>query len=376
MFKAVFILLFWLVSHSYGLASIGDVVEQKGNSKIERQAGDELIVEKGSDVESMDTVITANGRTGIQFVDDTKVEVTEHSRLLIDEFVYDPNTKTGALSLKTALGTVRYASGQIAKNSRQNISIRTPTAKIGVRGTDFSMTVDEFGATTVVLLPSCSLVGAKLACYVGEISVESDMGMVLLNQAFQATTISAVDSPPRRPLLLNPDETFISNLLIIRKPKYLDEEEEMTRAKKVADILDLDFLEIDILDTDLLALVEGELWYTILDYDPLAVEFLFDALDRSNEQLAKLLKSEFDDIFKETIYGYDPVLNIGIVDNEPYFTVIREDGTGQYIELNLDNQYGYNLNINQNDSVIENFELSLDSGGGYNNDINIVQNNF
>jgi len=69
-------------------------------------------------------------------------------------------------------------------------------------------------------------------------------------------------------------------------------------------------------------------------------------------------------------------LNIGIVDNEPYFTVNREDGTGQYIELNLDNQYGYNLNINQNDSVIENFELSLDSGGGYNNDINIVQNNF
>ena len=44
-----------------------------------------------------------------------RVDVTEHSKLVIDEFVYDPNTKTGALSIKAALGTVRYASGQIAK---------------------------------------------------------------------------------------------------------------------------------------------------------------------------------------------------------------------------------------------------------------------
>ena len=40
--------------------------------------------------------------------------------------LYDPNQKTGKLSLKASLGTIKYASGQIAKNSAQNISIKTP----------------------------------------------------------------------------------------------------------------------------------------------------------------------------------------------------------------------------------------------------------
>lgn len=374
MFRTVFVTLSLLVlSTTQSLASIGDVIEQKGNSMIERRGGEELMVDKGTGVESYDTVKTAKGRTAIQFVDDTRVDVTEHSKLLIDEFVYDPNTKTGALSIKAALGTVRYASGQIAKNSRQNIKIRTPTATIAVRGTDFSMSVDEFGQSTVILLPSCTQVGSQALCTVGEISVESDVGQVVLNQAFQATTISAVDSAPQRPLLLDPDETFINNLIIVRKPVYLDEEEERGRIKELADILDLDFLEIDILERDLLAVDEEETWYTMLDYDPLALEFLFDALEQSNRQLAALLKSEFEDIFNETIFGYDPVLNIAITDENPDFVVIRDDGQGNYIQLRLSQGHAYNLNIDQNGNRIENYTLSLDSGAATNNDITIIQ---
>jgi len=366
-------LIFWLVS-SQALASIGDVIEQRGNSMIERQGGEEFVVEQGLGVESYDTVNTAKGRTAIQFVDDTRVDVTEHSKLLIDEFVYDPNTKTGALSIKAALGTVRYASGQIAKNSRQNIKIRTPTATIAVRGTDFSMSVDEFGQSTVILLPSCTQAGDSLLCTVGEISVESDVGQVVLNQAFQATTVSAVDSAPQRPLLLDPDETFISNLIIVRKPVYLDEEEERGRVEALADILGVDFLEFDGLDKDLLEL-DKETWYTELDYDPLTLEFLFDALERSNAQLAALLKSEFEDVIKETIYGYDPVLNISVIDNDPQFTIIRDDGQGNYIRLDLDNTLAYELNIDQNGNAIEYFELRLNSATPIGNNINIRQSN-
>jgi len=373
--KTVIIFLSLLVlSSTQGLASIGDVIEQKGNSMIERQGGEELAVDQGTGVESYDTVKTANGRTAIQFVDDTRVDVTEHSKLLIDEFVYDPNTKTGALSIKAALGTVRYASGQIAKNSRQNIKIKTPTATIAVRGTDFSMSVDEFGQSTVILLPSCTQVGSKALCTVGEISVESDVGQVVLNQAFQATTISAIDSAPQRPLLLDPDETFINNLIIVRKPVYKDEEEERSRIKDLVDILDLDFLEFDGLDVDLLAVDERETWLTELDYDPLALEFLFDALDRSNAELAALLKSEFEDIGKEEIFGYKADKNISILNQDPEFVVIRDDGTGNYIRLQLSQTYSYALNIDQNGNRIENYTLSLDLGAAASNDITIRQN--
>jgi len=373
--KTVIIFLSLLVlSTTQGLASIGDVIEQKGNSMIERRGGEELMVDTGTGVESYDTVKTAKGRTAIQFVDDTRVDVTEHSKLLIDEFVYDPNTKTGALSIKAALGTVRYASGQIAKNSRQNIKIKTPTATIAVRGTDFSMSVDEFGQSTVILLPSCTQVGSKALCTVGEISVESDVGQVVLNQAFQATTISAIDSAPQRPLLLDPDETFINNLIIVRKPVYKDEEEERSRIKDLVDILDLDFLEFDGLDVDLLAVDERETWLTELDYDPLALEFLFDALDRSNAELAALLKSEFEDIGKEEIFGYKADKNISILNQDPEFVVIRDDGTGNYIRLQLSQTYSYALNIDQNGNRIENYTLSLDLGAAASNDITIIQN--
>ena len=194
-----------LVSVS-SFASIGEVKLHKGNAVIDRKDGDQGIkVEKDLGVFSYDTVKTGNGKVGIVFVDDTKVDITEHSKLLIDEFVYDPNTKTGSLSLKATLGTVRYASGQIAKNSKQNIKISTPTASISVRGTDFAMTIDEIGSSTIILLPSCDSDGM---CFVGEISVETDAGFVIMNQAFQATTVDVPDSKPLKPVIVGLDENI------------------------------------------------------------------------------------------------------------------------------------------------------------------------
>ena len=185
-----FILLTLTTLVTSSLASIGEVSTSTGSAVIDRQDGDkDVTVEKELDVFSYDTVKTGNGKVGISFIDETRVDITEHSKLVIDEFVYDPNTKTGSLSLKATLGTVRYASGQIAKNSKQNVKISTPTATIAVRGTDFAMTVNEIGGSTIVLLPSCDSNGN---CYVGEIEVQTDAGFVIMNQAFQATIVDTM----------------------------------------------------------------------------------------------------------------------------------------------------------------------------------------
>ena len=146
-----FFIMMLLFSTNVFSATIGDVILQEGSGIVERKDGGEFSSKIDLDIFSYDTVKTGKGKTAIEFVDDTRVDVTEHSKLLIDEFVYDPNTKTGALSLKASLGTVRYASGQIAKNSKQNVIIKTPTATIGVRGTDFSMTIDAVSYTHLTL---------------------------------------------------------------------------------------------------------------------------------------------------------------------------------------------------------------------------------
>ena len=253
--KLIAIMLCGLVLHEQAWASIGEVILHEGNGAVERTNGDEETTAKALDIFSYDTVKTGNGKTGIEFVDETRVDVTQHSKLIIDEFVYDPNTKTGALSLKASLGTVRYASGQIAKNSKQNVKISTPTATIAVRGTDFAMTIDEIGSSTIILLPSCNTQGK---CYVGEISVESDAGQVIMNQAFQATVVDTVSSRPMRPVKLSLDESMISNILIISKPREIVEQMTNSDYNAVANALDIDFLDFDELEQDAL---EEEVMY-------------------------------------------------------------------------------------------------------------------
>ena len=363
----IFLLLF--LAPTLATASIGDVILQEGNSTIERDSGESYESVIDLDVFSYDTVKTGNGKTAIEFIDQTRVDVTQHSKLVIDEFVYDPDSQTGALTLKASLGTIRYASGQIAKNSKQNIKITTPTATIAVRGTDFTMTVDEVGSSTIILLPSCDTQGN---CYVGEISVESDAGHVILNQAFQATVVDTVASNPMRPVILDLDADQISNLLIISKPPAIQDQQAYEKnLNQVATALDLDFLKFDELEVDYLE-EEKDTWATGLDIDFLEQNFLVDILAQLNKQLAMQMRSEFDKKKSATgvTFGKDPETGIILLDENPQYVFIREGGSGNYLELRLDQEYGYILNVQQNDFEV--FDYTI---GGQQNEIRIKQVN-
>ena len=349
-------------------ASIGNVDKLEGKGVIDRNKTD-ITLEQELPIEQYDTVKTGNGKVGILFIDDTRVDVTQHSKLIIDEFVYDPNTKKGKLNLSAKLGTIKYASGQIAKTSRQDIVITTPTATIGVRGTDFSMTIDELGGSTIILLPSCDVNGN---CLVGEISVESAAGQVILNQAFQATQVFVAENPPTPPVTLNLEIDMINNMLIIAKPKNLEDEDYVKKIKAVADALDIDFLEIDDLNQDYLE-EEEDLYVTGLDIDFLQQNFLADILKQINEELALQMRNEFDKqeerkSIEGITLGKDPETGVIILDESPQWVWIREDASGAYIELRLDQEYGYILNIIQGEFEMYDFELL-----GQDNEINILQ---
>ena len=353
---------------SSAFASIGEVIEQVGATTIERQAGEKLPSEEGTGVESYDTIRTQKGKTAIQFLDETRVDVTQNSKLVIYEFVYDPNTSTGSLSLKASFGTVRYASGQIAKNSRQNVKIKTPTAVIGVRGTDFSMTVDETGSSTIILLPSCSGNGKTAVCVVGEIEVSSDAGSVILNKAFQATVVDVPERDPLKPIILDINESLIDNLLIIRKPKEVEYQMEKDRAKDLADFLGFDFLEYDGLDVNQLDEQSKDVWQTELDANYLDQNFLVNVLDQLNQMLSTLLSGQLSKTKAKTMYGKDPVTGIELYNQNPNWVFRRDSGTGMNVELVLDQQNGYNINLQQSDFEFRDYKL-----GDGSNDIDIIQ---
>lgn len=245
--RIIVLLLLGIISQTSN-AGIGTVTELLNSPPSIQRQNKTVAVSKGTGVEMNDAVRTAAGKVGITFEDETRVQVNENSRLVIDDFVYDPKSKAGKLGVKVALGTVRYASGQIAKNSPQNVAVNTPTATISVRGTDFTATVDEVGSSTVILLPSCpndkptrTKKDVTDNCVVGTIIVETDVGQVILNQAFQATKVTSRNQPPRPPVTLNLSEDAISNIIILSPPPELRERRRDISERVSA--LDIDFLK-------------------------------------------------------------------------------------------------------------------------------------
>jgi hypothetical protein len=310
---------------SYG--AIGTVTEQVNTPASIQRKSQTLTGAKGTGVEMDDAIKTQSGKVGITFQDDTKVQVNENSKLIIDDFVYDPKNKSGKLGAKIALGTVRYASGQIAKNSPQNVALNTPTATVSVRGTDFTASVDELGQSTFVLLPSCpvdrptrSLKDIEANCKVGSISVETDAGIVVLNQPFQATKANSRSAPPSKPVTLNLSENAIETLLM-STPDELKKDNNKDQRREMRGPLDMDFLKeqglTNALDDSAKQFYQDKLSQNFLDNSFLAN--LFDIIGNSlNEKLLAEVDSMLPDYKKSS--------GITVTKDDPTVSLCRDNG--------------------------------------------------
>lgn len=214
----MFFFLLALLIPSVAFANVGSIIQQQGNSVQIKRGSDTLPGGVNTAINMNDAVVTGLSTLQLRFQDNTTASVTENSRFVIDDFVYDPNRGAGRLNVRVAVGTVRYVSGQIARSNQQNVQVNTPTAVIGVRGTDFFMTVDESGQSLVVLVPSCNQQGN---CYTGKISVTNDGGTVEMDQPFHATYVPSATVAPTAPVQLNISIADINNNLVIVKPPQI-----------------------------------------------------------------------------------------------------------------------------------------------------------
>ena len=248
---------------------IGDISELNGSAQIIRDKPYNANLKFA--IQSNDEAITSNGRMAIKFLDDSTVKLTEHSQLLIDEYIYDPDPSKSKMALTFGLGTARFITGNLNRIDKQNIKLKTPTANIAIRGTDFTATVDELGRSLIILLPDA------LGLSSGEIEVVTAMGTVLLNKPFQATTVNVFESKPSEPVILDLTLDIIDNMLIVTPPK-----KEISLTEEVAqdsqqNILDFNDLDIDYLDEDFFG--QDELEFTELDINYLDTNYLEDLLN-------------------------------------------------------------------------------------------------
>jgi hypothetical protein len=320
------VLALLLISHNIN-AGIGTVINHKGNASITR---DKTVIESKKDVsiESLDIVETGKGEVGISFDDDTQVKVTDNSKLVIDDFVYDPNNKSvGKLALKCAIGTVRYASGNIAHANNKNVAINTPTATIAVRGTAFTMTVDEIGQSMVILLPN-------LDGSVGEIEVRTAVGSVVLNQAFQATVTTSNEIKPLKPVVLLINESAITNMMIVKPPKEITQ--KLIEDNKSGSSLDFNGLDKDALSVRVF--IDPYAKFNELDVDALLIEYLANALE---------------DAFAVGTFapGYNSQNQVYIFDKQTNWMIQRSVKHSATLLLNKDR--GYNITLVQDGTTVK-----------------------
>ena len=340
--------------------SIGSVTELNGTAQVLRDKPYGAELDFG--ILSYDKVETADGRMGITFIDETQIRLTENSRVLIDEFIFDPDPDKSKMALTFAKGTARFVTGRLNKVAKKNIKIRTNTATIGIRGTDFTITVDELGRSLIILLPD------KLGLSSGEIEVSTGMGTVILNKPFQATTVSAFENMPSNPVILDLTLDLIDNMLIVSEPKEEKEQVKETESSSTNVFLDFNELDVDYLAED--ALDDNELEFTELDIDLLQVNFLEDML---NVLDALAVKKEEDQLglatgikIVGTEIGQDKDTQITTLIQGQNVSIRRN--VGNSLRLDMDGSSGYTLVITQNG-----VSKVVTINGGSTNTINVTQ---
>ena len=120
---------------------IGKVVTATGSVTIEHAsavvvqanipAGGVGQTKIGDPVYKGDVVQTgADGKVGITFTDGTAFNLSSNARMVLNEFVYDPNGKSNSTLFSLSKGTFTFIAGKVAKTG--DMKIDTPVATMGI----------------------------------------------------------------------------------------------------------------------------------------------------------------------------------------------------------------------------------------------------
>jgi hypothetical protein len=144
----------WIVAAALAVAGpamaadVGLIKVSKGSVQIQR-GGEKLSAAVGSAVQPSDVIVTgADGSAGVTFTDNSLVSVGPNSVFAIDKYSFDTTTHVGEFEGNLKKGRLAAISGKMVKQSPESMKIRTPSAIMGVRGTEFVVQVDDAGNTT------------------------------------------------------------------------------------------------------------------------------------------------------------------------------------------------------------------------------------
>ena len=132
-----------LLVTSASAAEIGQIKVSNGQVSVERK-GETLAGRVGTRLESSDILRTgSDGSVGITMRDNSLLSAGPNSILALERFDYDPTSNQGRFDARLQKGSLAVISGRIAKQSPEAMTVRTPSAILGVRGTEFVLAAND-----------------------------------------------------------------------------------------------------------------------------------------------------------------------------------------------------------------------------------------
>jgi hypothetical protein len=122
-------------------AEIGRVKTVAGHASIVRGAAT-LPATPGQTLNVKDVLTTGpDGRIGVTFIDNSRFAIGPNARVSLSEFEFDDTTHKGKSLTQVDRGSLAVVSGQIAKENRDAMKVKTPTSLLAARGTRFVVDV-------------------------------------------------------------------------------------------------------------------------------------------------------------------------------------------------------------------------------------------
>jgi len=173
---------------------IGLVETVTGKALLTRAGGEQVELQIGDPVFQGDILETGpDGAVGIVFQDESTFSLSADGRMTLDDMIYDPGTQEGSFGISLLQGAMTFVSGQVAKTDPNAMTITTPTATIGIRGTsggiDYSSNSGEMTA----------VVFQERGGFTGEMIITNSAGVQTLSQPFQSVNVANFNSPPPLP---------------------------------------------------------------------------------------------------------------------------------------------------------------------------------
>ncbi len=181
--------------------SIGEVSAIKGKVQATRVDGNVFTLSDGDPVFKGDIIETiGDSSVGLVFLDKTTMSLSDGGKMVLDELVFDPTSGEGNMAIDIVEGAFSFVSGEIAKTGSDAMTVSTPVATLGIRGTTVAgKAAVEGNENSFTLLQDA---GGT----VGQISVSNAAGTQTLSQVGATTSVTSINMAPPPPIILSAEQ--------------------------------------------------------------------------------------------------------------------------------------------------------------------------